>query len=120
MLGLFRRGRIDEATLDKQLDQVTTEAATLKAGIEEAERALSAEDRAAQLRSAESLLAALRTKLAGPISPEIKRRIVEILVESVQADTWSALESSRARSPLSIGSASQMNLRRLFYLDRTA
>jgi hypothetical protein len=87
MLGLFRRGRIDEATLDKQLDQVNTEAAALQSGVEEAERALSAEGRAVQLRSAESLLAALRTKLAGPISTEIKRRIVEILVERVQSDT---------------------------------
>jgi transcriptional regulator with XRE-family HTH domain len=87
MLGLFRRGRIDEATLDQQLDAINTEAAGLQSGIEAAERALSAEDRAAQLRSAESLLSTLRTKLAGPISPELKRRIVEILVERVQANT---------------------------------
>lgn len=87
MLGLFRRGRIDEPTLDRQLDAINTEAAGLQSGIEAAERALSAEDRAAQLRSAESLLSTLRTKLAGPISPEVKRRIVEILVERVQANT---------------------------------
>jgi site-specific DNA recombinase len=87
MLGLFRRGRIDEATLDRQLDAINTEAAGLQSGIEAAERALSAEDRTAQLRSAESLLSTLRTKLAGPISPELKRRIVEILVEKVQANT---------------------------------
>ena len=87
MLGLFRRGRIDDATLDQHLNLINTEAARLQAGIEAAERALSAEDRAAQLRSAESLLATLRAKLAGPISPELKRRIVEILVEKVQADT---------------------------------
>ncbi len=87
MLGLFRRGRIDEATLDQQLDAINMEASGLQSGIEVAERALSAEDRAAQLRSAESLLATLRTKLAGPISFEMKRRIVETLVERVQADT---------------------------------
>jgi len=87
MLGLFRRGRIDETTLDRQLDAINTEAGGLQSGIETAERALSAEDRAAQLRSAESLLSTLRTKLAGPISPELKRRIVEILVEKVQANT---------------------------------
>jgi site-specific DNA recombinase len=87
MLGLFRRGRIDEAALDQQLDAINTEAAGLQSGIEAAERALSAEDRAAQLRSAESLLSTLRTKLAGTISPELKRRIVEILVENVQANT---------------------------------
>jgi transcriptional regulator with XRE-family HTH domain len=87
ILGLFRRGRIDEATLDQHLDAINAEASGLQSGIEAAERALSAEDRAAELRSAESLLATLRTKLAGPISPEVKRRIVEILVERVQADT---------------------------------
>jgi site-specific DNA recombinase len=87
MLGLFRRGRIDEPTLDQHLDAINTEATDLQSGIEVAERALSAEDRAAQLRSAESLLATLRTKLAGPISFEMKRRIVETLVERVQADT---------------------------------
>src|SRR5216684_330093 len=87
MLGLFRRGRIDEATLDQHLDLINTEAAGLQSGIEAAERALSVEDRTKQLRSAEALLGTLRTKLVGPISPEIKRRIVEILVERVQADT---------------------------------
>lgn len=79
--------RINEATLDQHLDAINTEASGLQAGIEAVERTLSAEDRAAQLRSAESLLATLRTKLASPLSPEIKRRIVEILVERVQADT---------------------------------
>jgi transcriptional regulator with XRE-family HTH domain len=87
ILGLFRRGRIDEATLDQQLDSINMEATGLRSGIEAAEHALSAEGRAAQLRSAESLLAALRTKLASPIPPEMKRQIVEILVERVQADT---------------------------------
>ncbi len=87
VLGLFRRGRIDDATLDQQLEAINTEAAGLRSGVETVEHALSTQDQAAQLRSAESLLATLRTKLAGPISPEIKRRIVEILVERVQADT---------------------------------
>ena len=87
MLGLFRRGRIDEATLDQHLDLIDAEAAGLQAEIESANRALSADEQAAQLRSAESLLASLRSKLAGPIPPELKRRIVEILVERVRADT---------------------------------
>ena len=96
ILILFRRGRIDDATLDQQLDAIGSEATGLRSGIEAAEHALSAEDRAAQLRSAESLLAALHTKLASPISPAMKRRIVEILVERVQADTverWGVQQS---------------------------
>jgi transcriptional regulator with XRE-family HTH domain len=96
MLGLFRRGRIDDDTLDQHLDMIDAEAAALQAEIEQASRVLSADDGAAQLRSAESLLATLRERLAGPISPDLKRRIIEILVEKVQADTverWGVQQS---------------------------
>jgi transcriptional regulator with XRE-family HTH domain len=87
MLGLFRRGRIDDATLDQHLDIIDAEAAGLQAEIEMAERALSAGDRAAQLQSAEELLGALRKRLDGPVPLELKRRIIEVLVERIQADT---------------------------------
>lgn len=96
MLGLFRRGRIDDATLDQHLDMIDAEAAGLPAEIEQAARVLSADERASQLQSAESLLATLRERLAGPISPELKRRIIEILVEKIQADTverWGVQQS---------------------------
>jgi site-specific DNA recombinase len=52
VLGLFRRGRIDDATLDQQLDQINTETFRLHAEIEAATNALTAGDRAAQLQSA--------------------------------------------------------------------
>jgi site-specific DNA recombinase len=87
VLGLFRRGRIDDATLDQQLDMIDAEAAGLQAEVEVRSRALSAVDQAAQLRSAEELLLALRKRLDGPVAPELKRRIVETLVESIQANT---------------------------------
>jgi hypothetical protein len=87
MLGLFRRGRVDEATLDRHLDMIDAEAAGLQAEIEGASRALSAGDPAAQLRSAEELLGKLRKRLEGHVPPELKRRIVEALVEKIQADT---------------------------------
>ena len=96
VLSLFRRNRIDEATLDAQLDLIDAEAAGLQAEIETATRALSAGDRAEQFRSAEELLDTLRTRLAGPISPELKRRIIEVLVESIQANTverWGVQQS---------------------------
>jgi site-specific DNA recombinase len=96
MLGLFRRGRIDDATLDQHLDMIDAESAGLHAEIEQAARVLSADEHAAQLQSAESLLITLRDRLAGPISPEIKRRIIEVLVERVQADTverWGVQQS---------------------------
>jgi site-specific DNA recombinase len=96
MLGLFRRGRIDEATLDQHLDLIDAEAAGLQVEMEVAARALSAEDRAAQLSSAESLLTSLRKRLDEPIAPELKRRIIEVLVESIRADTverWGVQQS---------------------------
>ena len=62
VLGLFRRGRIDETTLDQQLDMIDAEAAGLQAEIEMAARALSAGDRTAQFHSAEALLETLQVK----------------------------------------------------------
>jgi DNA-binding XRE family transcriptional regulator len=85
VLALFRRGRIDEATLDHQLDLIKAESDSLQVEVEVVTRALSAGDRVAQLQSAEALLATLRSRLDGPIAPELKRKIVEILVERVQA-----------------------------------
>ena len=65
VLGLFRRGRIDDMTLDQQLDLIDREATSLQDEIQAMSAALSSEDRIAQLRSAESLLATLRSRLAG-------------------------------------------------------
>jgi site-specific DNA recombinase len=87
VLALFRRGRIDDATLDQQLDQVDVEAADIQNDIEVLNREFAAGDRTAQLVSAESLLETLRKRLDGPVPPELKRRIVEILVEKVEANT---------------------------------
>jgi transcriptional regulator with XRE-family HTH domain len=96
VVGLFRRGRIDEAALGKELDLIDAESAGLQAEIEQASRAVDAGDRESQFRSAESLLAALRKRLDQPVSPEMKRRIVEALVEGIQANTierWGVQES---------------------------
>ena len=96
VLGLFRRGRIGDAELDTQLDLIDTEAAGLQAEIEAASRFLSTEDQTAQFRNAESLLALLRKRLEQPISPELKRQIVEALVQGVVAHTverWGIAQS---------------------------
>jgi transcriptional regulator with XRE-family HTH domain len=96
VLGLFRRARIDEATLDQQLDLIETETAELQSEIETATRVLSSGDRTAQLQSAEALLAMLRNRLDGPVPHELKRRIVEILVETIEANTverWGVQQS---------------------------
>ena len=44
VLGLFRRGRIDDRTLDQPLDLINSEAFAFHAGIETATRARSAGD----------------------------------------------------------------------------
>jgi site-specific DNA recombinase len=96
IVGLFRRGRIDESALDKELDLIDGEARALQAEIDEVSKALDAGERESQFRSAESLLAALRKRLDRPVSPEMKRKIVEALVEVVQANTierWGVQET---------------------------
>jgi site-specific DNA recombinase len=96
VLALFRRGRIDDATLDQQLDQINTETVEIQSDIDAAARALAAGDRAAQFKSAEALLETLRKRLAGPVPHELKRRIVEILVEKVESNTierWGVQQS---------------------------
>lgn len=96
VLALFRRGRINDATLDQQLDQVDAEATDLQGDIETVKRELAARDRTAQLQSAEALLETLRRRLDGPVPAELKRRIVEILVETVEANTverWGVQQS---------------------------
>jgi hypothetical protein len=50
---------------------IDAEAAGLQAEIEVVARVLSPDDREAQFRTAESLLATLRKRLAGTISPEL-------------------------------------------------
>jgi len=87
VLGLFRRGRINDADLDSQLDQINSESFRIHAEIESATRVMSASDRTAQLKSAEELLTSLRKRLDGEIPFELKRRIVEILVEKITANT---------------------------------
>jgi transcriptional regulator with XRE-family HTH domain len=87
MLGLFRRGRIDEATLDRHLNVIDTEAAALQAAITAAERALSDDERTAQLHAAEKLLGSLRAELDEPLTPVAQRQMVEALVEKIEVGT---------------------------------
>jgi DNA-binding transcriptional regulator YiaG len=88
ILALFRRGRIDEQVLDQQLDLIQNETATLQEQIDSASRELSIPDRAAQLEAASKLLQDLQQELhEQSISPELQRRMIDILVESIEART---------------------------------
>jgi site-specific DNA recombinase len=88
VLGLFRRGRLDDKALDAQMDEIGREEAALEKQLEELRgKVTSNESIAATVSSAEALLAKLRKRLDGPVSWEIKRQLVEILVANIRVDT---------------------------------
>ena len=88
VLAIYRRGRIDDKTLDQQLGEIEAETAAIQKGIEEAKHAASQHaDDSKGLASAEQLLCELRAKLDEPISWKVKRRLVELLVGEIRVAT---------------------------------
>lgn len=88
VVGLFRRGRLDDGTLDQQMDEIDEEEIGLQRQLEEFRGKLSSTESIAEtVRSAEGLLAKLRKRLDGPVSWELKRQLVEILVAGIRVDT---------------------------------
>jgi site-specific DNA recombinase len=88
VLALYRRGRIDDATLDAQLKDIEVEEADLQRALDMRKSAAAqVAAGAAELASAEDLLAQLRTTLDGPVSWEVRRRLVEILVADIRVNT---------------------------------
>jgi site-specific DNA recombinase len=88
VLALYRRGRIDDATLDQQLDEIERERVGLTEAIRDAqERLRGIEGASAHLRDAEAVLRTLNARLDGPLTFALKRDLVETLVESIQIDT---------------------------------
>jgi site-specific DNA recombinase len=102
VLGLYRRGRIDDATLDAQLDQVDGDTTDIQTRLDTARRQLAAGDPTAQLQSAESLLTMLRKRLDGPIPDDLKRRIIEILAGASEHDRALGSGTKRNHDQLSI------------------
>ena len=82
MLGLFRKGRIDEAALDSQLDEIEAEERSLRARLEMANKSSRAQEMEA-LATVEALLNRLREKLDEGVSWELKRQLVEVLVDGI-------------------------------------
>jgi site-specific DNA recombinase len=97
VVGLFRRGRLDDKALDQQMDEIGKEETALELQLEELRgKVTSSESIAANLSSAEALLGKLRKRLDGPVSWEIKRQLVEILVAGIRVDTtesWGVKQS---------------------------
>jgi hypothetical protein len=86
ILGLFRKGRIDEATLDSQMDEIAAEEKSLKVRLDAVREAEPEED-AAALASVPAMLEKLREKLDAGLTWELKRQLVEVLVDGITVDT---------------------------------
>jgi hypothetical protein len=89
VLALFRKGRIDERDLDRQLDDIAREEVELARQIQGYMKHLaSADEDAAKLAGADALLQELRDTLdSEPPSSALKRRILEKLVSSIVVGT---------------------------------
>ena len=88
VIGLFRRGRIDDAAVDRQLDEIERERLGLREEIRQLEAAgTRAREAEAQLKTTEDLLRELNGRLDEPLTWEIKRQLVETLVEGIRVET---------------------------------
>jgi site-specific DNA recombinase len=88
VITLYRRGRIDAAALDRQLDQIQREDAELRERINGLQADIrEAQDAEGGLNAAGDMLTRLSTRLEEPMTFELKRDIVTALVERITIDT---------------------------------
>jgi site-specific DNA recombinase len=88
VVGLYRRGRLNDAELDEQVEEIDKDAAGLTAQIAELESKLGGTDsNGAALEGAEALLTRLRKRLDQPLTFERRRQLVELLVGGIRVET---------------------------------
>lgn len=88
VLDAYRKGIIESDDLEREMGKIRAETAALEEHIAYLDGQLEASSRAAEsLRSAESLLLELRERLGKPLSWEMKRQLVELLVSEIRVDT---------------------------------
>ncbi|MCK4414947.1 MAG: recombinase family protein [Candidatus Eisenbacteria sp.] len=88
ILTLYRKGRIEEALLDQQMAAIENERKGLSEALEGARQRLQGLTQATtDLDATETLLAELNGRLDGPLTFELKREIVETLVEGIRVET---------------------------------
>jgi site-specific DNA recombinase len=88
VLVLYRRGRLNDAELDRQLDEVGREQTVLDAQIAELRAKVAGVDAiGSSINSAQALLEKLRKRLDQPVSFDIMRRLIEILVAGIRVET---------------------------------
>ena len=88
VITLYRRGRIDEIALDRQLDDIQVEEANIARYIEDLqEHFRHVQEKESSLRTAKELLERLSHRLEEPLTWELRRQLVEVLVEGIRVDT---------------------------------
>jgi transcriptional regulator with XRE-family HTH domain len=99
VVGLYRRGRLTDADLDVQMDEIAREETALEAQIAElGGRMAGADSIAGNISSAQALLVELQKRLNQPVSWEHKRRLIEVLVAGVRVDTAEESGVKQARA----------------------
>src|SRR5579871_5029386 len=88
VLSLYRKGRIEEAAVERQMQEIGQEEDGLRAQIADlAVRLEGSGTQATQLEAARAALETLRARLEEPPNWELRRQLVESLVEGVQVET---------------------------------
>jgi uncharacterized small protein (DUF1192 family) len=88
VVGLFRRGRLTQADLDARMDEIGKEEMALEAQVPElSSRIAGADSIGATISSAQALLGQLSKRLDEPVSWELKRYLIKVLVAGVRVDT---------------------------------
>jgi site-specific DNA recombinase len=88
VIGLYRRGKLNDAEVDQQMSEIDLEGKALQGQLTELTGKLNgASSITSDLGSAEALLARLRERLDEPVSWEAKRQLVEVLVSRIRVDS---------------------------------
>lgn len=88
VVGLFRRGRLTDAALDEQMEEISKEEAALQLQIDELQGRMDGVDSVSSaVSSAEKLLGNLRKRLDQPVFWELKRQLLEVLIGGIRVDT---------------------------------
>ena len=89
VVGLFRRGRLTDAELDTQMDEIAKDAEALQVQVDEIRlKMLGCQSIGNSIDTTQTLLSRLRKRLDEPVCWELKRRLIEILVSRVEVRTF--------------------------------
>jgi site-specific DNA recombinase len=88
IVSLYRRGKITESDLDNQLQEINAEESALKDRRKVIRTQIDDMDLYKQgLNDAEVLLRSMKELLCGEVSFEVKRKLIEVLIEKIAVNT---------------------------------